>query len=244
MVAKRLGKKKTAMLVAVLVLVVSAALGFMVVRILSHNRERELFEQQFSELEISTEPISDQERDEYTVPPERPRYLYIPAAGVGKTRLIALGVKSPGDDGNQQLDVPKNINDVGWYDCQINPLVDRRCAQTTLPGSGHYGVATLLTGHTCFSRTMRCVFDNLSKLERGDAITIERGDGEKLEYTVRSVEIVKLADVDMKKAVRSIELDKEGLTLITCAGKYRGTVDANGVPTADKRVLVYATRNE
>jgi LPXTG-site transpeptidase (sortase) family protein len=207
----------------------------------TETHEFELFEQQFSDLDVSTESVSKKERDEYTVAPERPRYLYIPAVGIDKARMIALGVKSPGVNGQQQLDVPKNIDDVGWYDCQINPLADKRCGKPTLPGANITNSAVLLTGHTCFSRTMKCVFDSISKLKYSDTITIERGDGTKLDYTVKKVEILNLADVDMNKAMKPIESGKEGLTLITCAGKYRGTTDANGVPTADKRVLVYAT---
>ena len=241
----RRNKKKIAALVAALVLIASMVGGYFIVqRILSDAEQGELFEQQLGDLNISTRAISEKERDEYTVSPDRPRYLYIPAAGVNKARIIALGVKSPGQNGQQQLDVPKNINDAGWYDCGINPLADKRCAQPTLPDGGDTDTAMILTGHTCFSRTMRCVFDNISKLKRGDRITIERGDGEKFDYTVRKVEVIPLADVDMNKAIQPIELDKEGLTLITCAGKYRGTTDANGVQTADKRVLVYAVRSE
>jgi LPXTG-site transpeptidase (sortase) family protein len=226
------------------VLAASVTAGFFIVgRMLSETHENELFEQQFNDLDVSTTPISDAERDEYTVAPKRPRYIYIPAAGVNKARILALGVKAPGKDGRQQLDVPKNIDDVGWYDCSINPVASNRCSQPALPGGGNTKVAAVLTGHTCFSRTLTCVFDEISKLKRGDAITIERGDGQKLNYTVKKVETIKLADVDMDKAMLPIESGKEGLTLITCAGTYQGTKDANGVPTADKRVLVYATRD-
>lgn len=236
-------RNKVILALAILLVVAAIAVGtYVLVRMFWDNQENKLFEQQFSELDVSTTPISEREREEYTVAPDQPRYIHIPAVGVDSARMIALGVKSPGATGQQQLDVPKNIDDVGWYDCRINPIADKRCSQTTLPGAGDTETAALLTGHTCFSNTMSCVFDNISKLKNGDLITIERGDGEKLKYSVKKVEIVKLEDVDMAKAMRPIQSGKEGLTLITCAGKYRGAKDANGVPTADKRVLVYAVR--
>jgi LPXTG-site transpeptidase (sortase) family protein len=236
-------KKKITIILAVIMLLVLVLASFFIIRwAMSDERSKQLFEQQFNVLGISTEPISQEERDDYTVPAERPRYIYIPAVNVDKARVIALGVKDPSPNGQQQLDVPTNIDDVGWYDCEINPLADKRCDQPTLPGGGSTDTAALLTGHTCFSKTMSCVFDNISKLKDGDTITIERGDRQKINYTVKKVETVKLADVDMEKAMRPIESGKEGLTLITCAGTYRGTLDANGVPTADKRVLVYAVR--
>jgi LPXTG-site transpeptidase (sortase) family protein len=240
----RRNKKKVSILIAILVLVASVVAGFFIVKyILSDTNENKLFEQQFSEMNVSTTPISEKERDEYTVASELPRYIYIPAAGVDKARMVALGVKSPGKNNQQQLDAPKNIDDVGWYDCRINPVADKRCSQATLPGADITDTATILTGHTCFSRNKHCVFDRVSTLKRGNAITIERGDGKKLEYTVKKVEIVKLEDVDMKKAMLPIESGREGLTLITCAGTYRGITDASGVQTADKRVLVYAVRD-
>jgi LPXTG-site transpeptidase (sortase) family protein len=213
----RNGKSKVVILVAILVLTASVVAGFFIVRhVLSDAHENKLFEQQFSELNISTTPISEEERDEYTVAPELPRYIYIPAAGVDKARMVALGVKSPGKDNQQQLDAPKNIDDVGWYDCRINPIADKRCGQATLPGANIIDTATILTGHTCFSRTMNCVFDKISMLKRGDTIIIERGDGKKLGYAVKKVEVIKLEDVDMRKAMRPIESDKEGLTLMVC----------------------------
>jgi len=210
--------------------------------LLVNDSQEKLMQQHFNELEITTTPISEKERDEYTVPSDHPRYIYISSIGINKARIIASGVKVAGISGQQQLDVPKNIGDVGWYNCQINPVKEKRCAQPTLPGAGDTDAATVLTGHTCFSRTTSCVFDNISKLKHGDQVVIERGNGEKVKYTVRQVEILPLTDVDMTKAMQPIEPGTEGLTLITCAGTYRGTVDANGVPTADKRVLVYAVR--
>jgi len=233
-----------AVVATVLILLVAAFAGYLAAQhFWPEAVQQKLFEQHFSEMEISTTPISEQEREEYTVAPDRPRYIHIPAIGVNGARIIPLGLKAPGSSGQQQLDVPKNINDAGWYDCEINPVVDNRCDQPTLPGAGITETAAILAGHTCFSRSMTCIFDKISQLKNGDSIIIELGNGQKINYVVKQVEIVALADVDMTKAMRPIEPNKEGLTLITCAGTYRGTVDANGVPTADKRVLVYATRD-
>ena len=228
-------------ILAILVLLLAALAGFLVMQYLgSDTHQTKIVQQHFSDESISIAPVTPQQRNSYKVAPDRPRYISIPTLGINQARVMALGVKTPNKNGQQQLDVPKNINDVGWYDCQINPVANKRCSRPTLPGGGDTNTAMIMAGHTCFSRTMRCVFDKISNLKSGDQIIIERGDGQKINFAVRRVDVLKLADVDMSKAIQPIEAGKEGLTLITCAGTYRGTKDANGVPTADKRVLVYA----
>lgn len=192
---------------------------------------------------ISTKPVTQAEIDDYKVDPDKPRYISIPRAGVTNARAIALGVKSPAADGSQQLDAPTRIGDTGWYNCQINPIADNRCDTYKTPGDGNTETAALFDGHTCFSRAMSCVFDQISSLKNSDSIVVERGDGQTLQYVVRKVQILNLADVDMKAAMKPLESGREGLTLITCAGTYKGAVDASGVPTASKRVLVYAVLN-
>lgn len=203
-------------------------------------RVEKVEKQRFETLDLKTDTVSEKQVKEYTVAPERPRYLKIPSAGVDKARILEVGVNKPNADGNQQMDAPKNINDTGWYNCQVNPIAKNRCATPKVPGDGNTKTATLMDGHTCFSRNQTCVFDRISSLKNGDSIIIERGDGKELTYKVRQVEVLELKDVDMKKAMKPIETGREGLTLITCAGTYKGAIDANGVQTASQRVLVYA----
>jgi LPXTG-site transpeptidase (sortase) family protein len=182
---------------------------------------------------------SQPDKDNYTVPAAYPRYLHIPEIDVDQARILGLGVLKPDKDGGQQLDSPKNIYDTGWYNCTINPVAANKCATPTLPGGGDTNQAAVIDGHTCDDGE-KCVFNNLSKLKKGDTVTVERGDGSKLNYTVDLVEIKKLADVDMSKVMRPIESGTEGLNLITCIGQWTAT-DSHGVPTMDERVIVYTT---
>jgi LPXTG-site transpeptidase (sortase) family protein len=245
-ISKKHSKKRAVTFIVALFLVAAFIISgyFLASYFLTDYQTSKQFQQTISDEGISIEPIPEKERDSYTVPADYPRYIYIPSINVNKARIIAVGVKKPNVSGQQQMDVPKNINDAGWYNCQINPVVEKRCSQPTLPGSGDTDTAAIMAGHTCFSNTRSCVFDNISKLKAGEIITIELGDGSKINYAVKRVDILKLADVDMAKAMRPIEPDKEGLTLITCTGKYKGATDVNGVRTADHRVLVYALRTE
>ena len=158
--------------------------------------------------------------------------------------LKAIGLKDPNSNGQQQMDEPDNIGDAGWYNCQINPVVDNRCDEPTRPGGGDTETSVVIDGHTCFSDRLTCIFDNLDVIESGDVINIELGNGEVIKYATRKVETVYLEDIDMNEAMRPIDSDKEGLLLITCSGTYNGATDANGVQTASQRMLVYAVREE
>jgi sortase (surface protein transpeptidase) len=69
----------------------------------------------------------------------------------------------------------------------------------------------------------------------GDVITIEKGDGKKLNYRVTHTEEVPLDQVDMKKLLLPYGSATNGLNLITCSGSY---VKASA--TYDHRTIVYA----
>jgi LPXTG-site transpeptidase (sortase) family protein len=192
------------------------------------------------QLGIETRPITEQEKADYQVAAEVPRYLTIEAANVKKARILPLGVLAADSAGQQQLDAPRNVFDVGWYDCQINPDSSKKCTQPARPGDGNTAVAAILDGHSCSNQS--CVFNNLSNLKSGDKIMVELGNGQQLTYSVVLVEVVALDKVDMSKMLRPITADHEGLNLITCIGSWTAK-DSRGLPTMDKRVMVYALRD-
>ena len=65
-------------------------------------------------------------------------------------------------------------------------------------------------------------------------ITIEKGDGSKLEYRVIAREEVPLEQIDMKKVLLPHESTTHGLNLITCSGSYN-----KDAATYDHRTVVY-----
>lgn len=234
-------KRWTHKLLTILLVIGAAATGYFAINYALPAWQTGEEIRHIESLGVSTKAVTQKELAEHKVDPDKPRYLSIPSAGVAKARTIALGVKPPaGENGSQQLEAPTNIGDVGWYNCQSNPIEDKRCDTPKRPGDGNTETAALFDAHTCFSKKLTCVFDQISKLHKDDSIIIERGDGRKLNYRVAKVDILDLADVDMRQAMAPVEADREGITLITCAGTYKGAVDASGVPTASKRVLVYA----
>lgn len=162
--------------------------------------------------------VSQEDKAAYVVPDDQPRYLYIPAIGLNQARVMSVGVNSKGN-----IDTPRNLNDTAWYDGSAKP--------------GQNG-AVFIDGHTSFNHSLAAAFNDLPKLKSGDTITIEKGNGERINYTVHSAETVAADKVDMSKALNTIGGAKKSLTLMTCAGKFNYRTQ-----TADKRFIIYAIQN-
>lgn len=141
--------------------------------------------------------------DNYTVAADEPRYLSIPALDVDKSRILAIGTTDTGE-----LDTPRNIHDTGWYN------------KSSHPGDGT--PAMLLDGHNG-GPTKGGVFENIGKLQPGDSIIIERGDGHKFTYLVKQNDSYTVDDMNdhvMKELSQSAELGTQGLNMISCTGNW------------------------
>lgn len=152
---------------------------------------------------VDESDVSKADIDTYTVPATHPRYISIPKLNIQKVRVQKVGLTP-----NNLVDNPKNINDTAWFD------------QSATPGQG-YG-AVLINGHNG-GITRNGVFAKLSTLKVGDTITIERGDGQKFMYNVVENESMSLEEANetgMSDMMKSADEDTEGLSLITCDGKW------------------------
>lgn len=147
-----------------------------------------------------TEPTTS-EVAEYTVAPDKPRYLNIPSIHLTQARITEIGLKS-----NGELSTPYNIYDIGWYTASGTPgskdvvIMD---AHGGAPGIGAFG--------------------NLPNLKHGDEIKIEMGDGREFTYVVADTATKALgeeANNYMTTAFESPEDGRGSLTLITCTGVY------------------------
>ena len=147
-----------------------------------------------------TEP-TEAEVAEYTVAPDRPRYLSIEKLGITNSRILPMGVNTSGE-----LDTPNNIFDVGWYE------------SSGKPGEGG---TMLIDGHNGGPHVYG-VFKRLPELTTGDIIQVERGDGKIFNYKVVENVSVPLSDSDkyMATAAKSPETGKESVTLISCTGEW------------------------
>lgn len=144
-----------------------------------------------------------------------PRALYIDTLGI-RARIVGVGM---GADSSMQT--PKNIYDSGWY------------TASALPGT--IG-AVVIDGHASGSTRMG-LFAYIDTLRRGDEIRVETGDGTTYRYRVAHNETKPMGEVDMSKVLQPYGGASEGLTLITCTGKWLPKQQ-----TYDHRVVVYAER--
>lgn len=145
----------------------------------------------------------------YTVASDLPKFITIPAINVPQSRIIQLGLMA-----NNQIAVPDNIYDTGWYNASAKP------GQST-PG------AMFIYGHVS-SWTADGVFYNLKKLEPGDKVTITRGDNKKFVYQVVSSKVYSYKHVDMRAALSAVAAGAPGLNLMTCTGQViKGTSEFN-----------------
>ena len=151
----------------------------------------------------------------YKVADDAPRALYITKIGV-RARVLSMGIASDGS-----IATPKNIYDSGWYDGSSKP---------GLPG------AMIIDGHASGS-TRVGLFAYLDKLAEGDKITVEKGDGTKLDYKVVHKDIVPKDEVNMSAFLQPYSGVSEGLNMITCTGKW-----IESQQTLDHRVLIFAER--
>lgn len=171
---------------------------------------------------VDETPVTQAMVDDYTVPATHPRYITIPALNIYNSRVQSVGLTK-----NNTLDTPKNISDTAWYN------------KSATPGQG-YG-AVLIDGHNG-GVSKDGVFAGLDKLKNDDEIIVERGDGQKITYKVVENKTESLKDANttgMQRLLTPFDTSKEGLGLITCAGKW---VPRDKV--FDKRILVRAVAVE
>lgn len=159
-----------------------------------------------------TSPLPVNALANYQVASNLPRAIYIDKVNVA-ARLLHMNVNADGS-----VQAPRNIFDAGWYTGSVKP--------------GEPG-AMFVDGHSSGSSHMG-LFGNLDKLVIGDTLQVEKGDGTRLVYQVVFKETVKLAEVDMKKALKPYGGAAKGLNLMTCAGGW--TSDNT---TMTERTIVY-----
>ena len=158
-------------------------------------------EQESQQEDLIEEQPTENEIREYTVAADRPRYLTVEKLRIRNARILPMGVNAKGE-----LDTPRNIFDVGWYESSGKPGQGK-----TLMIDGHNG-----------GPHVHGVFKDLPNLVEGDIIKIERGDGAIYTYEVVENKTIPLSEADsyMSTAARSPESGRESVTLISCTGEW------------------------
>lgn len=152
----------------------------------------------------------------------QPRYLNIPVLGVESSRILSIDI-----DANNILKLPGNIHDTGWY------------SKSALPGSGTGAV--LLDGRSA-GPTRAGVFAKAETLRAGDIISIERGDGDIVNYEVydvRTMPVEQATKSGMKEMMYSADPGTEGLSIVATSGNW-----VPKIKEYDRRIMVRALRVE
>ena len=150
-------------------------------------------------------------------------------------RLPSLDVKAAIENiglvivkGKDQLDVPHDPHNVGWYD-----IYDK-------PG---FGKNAVFSAHVDYWPDIRGPFNKLTDLEHGDEIIVVMEDGREYVYEVFFRERYAREETPMGDLISPPDRpeDEEWITLITCGGDFRAT-NANGSGEYLHRDVVVAKR--
>jgi len=131
---------------------------------------------------------------------------------------IEADVESVGLDSRRNMDVPKNAENVAWYNLGARP--------------GEKGNA-VLAGHLDTITGAPAVFYELDKLENGDTITVEDTERNIFTYTVTGKETYKTEEFPLQEVFGDTEIYR--LNLITCTGTFD-----NSEKSYSHRTVVYS----
>ena len=141
-----------------------------------------------------------------------------------RLQILAIGVDSAieevGLTSDRAMDVPKNINNIGWFDLGPRP--------------GEVGTA-VIDGHYGISKGRASAFDNLYKLRKGDKIDITDQTGAIISFIVTGNR-----RYDPKSEETSVFSSSDGkshLSLITCEGVWD-----DSTKSYTERLVVFADK--
>ncbi|RJR28404.1 class F sortase [Candidatus Microgenomates bacterium] len=148
-------------------------------------------------------PISRQQSSPLTMPTAEPAVAVDPY----RLKIAKLGIDTEieyvGLDEKQNMDVPKDDMNVGWYELGAKP--------------GSLGKA-VIAGHFDTRSGTPAVFYELDDLEAGDEVIVESEQGEQLTFAVMSKSSYPTNEFPIDIVFGPAE--ESQLNLITCAGVF------------------------
>ena len=133
---------------------------------------------------------------------ENPSDGQAPLAWLAIPKLrINAAIEKAGVTPQGAMAVPKGPSDVAWFDLGPRP--------------GEKGSA-VIAGHEGWKNGIAAVFDNLSKLHKGDKVYVANKDGTTATFVVRELRL--FGENDYASAVFGSSDGKAHLNLITCEG--------------------------
>lgn len=169
---------------------------------------------------LTTPDRLESQTDANEEPVVEPTHVTIPALNVDTT-VVTVGL-----DEERAVEVPENIDIVGWYEHAAAP--------------GSQAGSAVLVGHRDGSGGRKGAFYSIGNLEIGERVEVATEFGSAVQYEVVSRELIDNRDFDAN-AARLFAVDgSPRLTLITCGGLYdrkNGGYQANVVVTAEPILL-------
>lgn len=209
--------KMHALIISACILLVATASAYMY---LSSSEETSRSSPDTEVVNMSEEDVREEQPDtEEGQPSGIIERMHIPTLGIDAP-AVPLDIEPSGE-----LAAPESNHEVGWWQ------------DGTQPGEGENGRAVLMDGHVGLPGDP-AVFADLHAIDRGAEIILQLAGGEAVTYTVYYVEQKPIDEVDMRRMLRSVNPNREGLNIITCAGEFD-----TGIDTYTDRVLVYAVRS-
>jgi LPXTG-site transpeptidase (sortase) family protein len=129
--------------------------------------------------------------------PGLPNRLIIPSIDVD-AGILSLGLTK-----EKNMDAPKNLHDVGWFNLGVRP--------------GDTGSA-VIDGHLGLKGGNKGVFARLRTLKVGDSIIVKDNEGVSISFAVTNI-----ATYESKANTKDVFISTDGkahLNLITCDGDY------------------------
>ena len=141
------------------------------------------------------------------------------------TLSVNAAVESIGIVANNQLDVPKNPLNAGWYDVYDKP--------------GFRG-NSVFSAHVDYFPDIRGPFYNLFRLEPGDGVVVRMDNGQEYRYEVvrkarYTVDTIPMGDLIWPKDRAT---NDEWITMITCGGRFVKTQASGAGEYLDRDVVV------
>ncbi len=130
---------------------------------------------------------------------------------------------------------------VGGREVFADPSAPNRIAWYSRFGRPGFGANVIFAAHINYVRYGNGPFAFLTSAQPDDALYLTMGDGTVYAYTVRSVEIIGLGDLDMDYVVfPPLDGHTERVTLISCGGDFVPYAGGGGEYTS--RVVLVAER--
>lgn len=116
---------------------------------------------------------------------------------------VTAAIESVGLDSKKRMDIPRNFNDVAWYNLGFKP--------------GQKGSA-VIDGHVDTPTGAPAVFATIASLQSGDYIQVIDSQDKTYTFTVTTVVTYPFDQLPLEKIFNTT--DKPRLNLITCAGTW------------------------